>query len=128
MNEYFEDEMEKLEKQQRRERELSQNNLRDRYNQPESQFEIQDFKTIVSSRIEFAPKEGGLWSSYGDEIKIYAKMNAKKNWDTHVDNPYKVWHTHVLPLGCFMCEDTNLISVLVRVIGLMASQYPDNRF
>ncbi len=109
-------------------RKLKEQNDLDRYNQSESKYEIQDNKEIVDSDIEFSPKTGTSWSEYVTEIKIYAKINAKKNIDTHVNNPYKVWHSHKLPLGCFMCSDTNLISVLVRVIGLMASKFPHQTF
>ncbi len=121
---YSDKELERLENEQRALRAKQE----DRYNTEDSQYEIEDFKNIVNSSIEFAPKRGGKWKDYATEVKIYAKMNAKKNIDTHVNNPYKVWHTHKLPLGCFMCEDTNLISVLVRVINLMASKYPSTTF
>ena len=125
---YFDKQLEKLEKEQRELAKRTAEGNIDRYNQPESQYEIQDFKDLVQSKIEFAPRQGESWSDYAQQVKVYAKMNAKKNWLTHVDNPYKVWRTHRLPLGCFMCEDTNLISVLVRVICLMASKYKDNKF
>ncbi len=121
---YADKELERLEKEQRALRARQE----DRYNTKDSQYEIEDFKNIVNSSIEFAPKGGALWTTYATEVKVYAKMNAKKNIDTHIDNPYKVWYTHKLPLGCFMCEDTNLISVLVRVINLMASKYPSTTF
>ncbi len=125
---YVDKELEKLERQQREFRKLKEQDDIDRYNQPDSKYEIQDFKSVTESDIEFAPVKGTVWSDYYTQIKIYAKINAKKNIDTHVNNPYKVWHSHKLPLGCFMCSDTDLISVLVRVIGLMSSQYPDTKF
>jgi len=128
LTEYFDKELAKLERQQRELRKRAEQGLLDRYNQPESQFEIRDYKDLVNSRIEFAPKEGQTWETYVSEVRVYAKANAKKNWMTHVDNSKKTWYTHTLPLGCFMCEDTNLISVLVRVIALMASKHPSQRF
>ncbi len=127
MTEYFDKEMEKLEVEQRKLRDIQDE--RDRYSTlQDNKFAIQDFKDVVNSKLDYAPKDGVKWLDYVTELKIHAKLAAEKNWKTHVDNPYKVWHTHVLPLGCFMCSDTEMISLLVRVIALMASQYPDNRF
>ncbi len=127
MNEYYDKEMEKLERQQRELKKRKDEDNFDRYNEV-SKFQVEDFSGIVESKVKFSPQEGGLWVEYATQVKTYAEINSEINWKTHVDNDKKIWYTHKLPLGCFMCNDTKLITVLVRVIGLMASRHPQDRF
>ncbi len=62
------------------------------------------------------------------EAVIHAKKNQKINRNTHINGKAGYWHTHVDPRGCFMCDDNNIISMFTRVIGLMASKHPSNKF
>ncbi len=94
----------------------------------EERLDRNDYVDIVNSKSVCTPEKGETWQHYADRVSIYAKIQADKNRLTHIDGPRKAWYTHRSPMGCFMCEDTNLIAVMRRIIGLMAIQYPENRF
>ncbi len=112
---------------QLRQLERQESNLTSQYTDDEK-IDPYDYKNITNSSIVFTPLKDETWKAFSDRIKIYAKISAEKNYKTHIDGPRKAWYTHRSPMGCFMCEDTNLISVLVRVTALMADAYPDNTF
>ncbi len=112
---------------QMRELERQEQGLKSQYTE-EEKLDTNDYRTVVNANIDFAPRKQETWAQYSDRVSIYAKINATKNYKTHIDGPRKAWYTHRNPMGCFMCEDTNLIAILRRVIGLMAIQYPENRF
>ncbi len=120
MNEYYNKEMERLEKQQKE--------LHDRYNSEPMEVEKSHYKKLVNSKIALAPTMGETIAQYLQRIKIYQKIAFDKNWTTHVDNPYKTWHQHKNPMGCFMCDDTTFIGVLVQVLEIYAEKYPDMVF
>ncbi len=124
---YYDKEMEKLEKQQRELRLHQEQGEWDRYNTVDVQVDRDNFETFLNSSLEFAPKKGAKWSDYTKEVQVYAKINAKKNIKTHIECK-RQWYTHRSPLGCFMCEDTNLISILVHTIEIMSAQFPDQKF
>jgi len=105
---------------------MQENDLTSQYTN-EPKLDQYDYKKIVNSNIEYAPHEGETWKEYSVRIKIYADLGAKKNRLTHIDGPRKSWWTHRSP-SCFMCEDVNLISMMVRVLCEMASVNPDNKF
>ncbi len=94
----------------------------------EERLDPNDYKNIVRARLKYTPKEGQKWTEYAGGLQIYTDLAAEKNRLTHIDGPRKQWWTHRNPMGCFMCEDTNLISAMLKVIKLMASQHPDNIF
>ncbi len=90
--------------------------------------DVNDYKKVVNANVTYAPHKGETWRQYAERVMIYCDLSAKKNRLTHIDGPRKAWYTHRNPMGCFMCEDTNLISLMRRVIAEMATLYPDNRF
>ncbi len=94
----------------------------------EDKIDPYDYKKISNSNIVFAPHKNETFKQFSDRIKIYAKISAEKNYKTHIDGPRKAWYTHRNPMGCFMCEDTNLISVLVRSLSYMADKHPDTLY
>ncbi len=108
--------------------ELQRKQLRDQYNTLDNPYQSDDYEKVLHADLEFTPKGGETWSSYCSTVLIYAKMNAKKNIQTHINGPKGAWYTHRNPQGCFACEDTNLISVLCSVLSLMSKQYPNNTF
>ncbi len=108
--------------------ERQQNDLTSQYDTKEENREIYDYKDITNANIEFTPHKSETWKDYSNRIKIYAKISAEKNRLTHIDGPRKAWYTHRNAAGCFMCQDTNLISVLVRIVSLMGAKYPKNTF
>ncbi len=102
--------------------------LRDKYNTIREQPDINDYKTIINANIDYAPMKHENYLDYLQRLKIYAKISNEKNFMTHVTPPKgKQWYTHRSP-SCFMCEDQNLISALVRVIGYLATKYPKDTF
>ncbi len=112
---------------QMRKLELQENDLTSQYSDLEK-IDVNDYKKVVNANVTYAPHKGETWKEYSGRVRIYAKINADKNRLAHIDGPRKAWYTHRNPMGCFMCEDINLISLLVRVVDEMAGLYPDNRF
>ncbi len=94
----------------------------------EEKLDPNDFKNIVNARLKYSPIQGQKWQEYATKLNIYTDLAAEKNRLTHIDGPRKAWWTHRNPMGCFMCEDINLISCMLKVIKIMASQHPDNIF
>ncbi len=127
MTEYFDKEMAKLEKQQKSLREQQEKGQWDRYNTIDQQVDQNDYNHLLNSDLEYAPKRGQSWKEYAVIAQLYARQNAKISIKTHVECK-RQWYTHRSPLGCFMCSDINLISVLQRTIALMAEQYPSQQF
>ncbi len=94
----------------------------------QERLDVNDYKNIVNARAICAPERMEQLTHYADRLQIYTKIAAEKNRLTHIDGPRKAWYTHRNPMGCFMCEDVNLIAVMRRVIGLLAIKYPDYHF
>ncbi len=131
MSEEYIRQMRKLEQMEEEQRKLhSEKNQKnqDQYNTLDPMYDYTDYKRIVNTSLEYAPKEGQTWNDYYHEIIIHARIQAKVNRNIHIFGKNGHWHTHVDPRGCFMCEDVKLISMLVKIIGLMANQYPKNQF
>jgi len=129
MNEYVDRELEKLEKQQRELRQRQTASDRDRYNTEEEHADSEhNYMHIVNAKINIAPSSGDTLADYIKKIEIYQQIARTKNWDTHVDNPYKVWRTHKIPIGCFMCEDMAFINVLIQILKVLNKQDPNIKF
>ncbi len=127
---YFDDyqaEMQRLEKQQSEMRHALDQAKLDQYNSTKSPYDLSGWEGISNCNAEFAPEKGDTWLEYYQASKTYAKINAKNNIKTHINGKNGHWHTHETA-NCFMCEDSNLISILVRVIGFMANKYPASKF
>jgi len=103
-------------------------NERDRYSSLENNIPQYQFAHIINAKIELAPTDKESLKQYLFRIKIYQKIAADKEWATHVDNPYKTWHCHKNPMGCFICQQTQFISVLVQVLDFLDSISPDLSF
>ncbi len=112
---------------QMRELERQEDNLTSQYTDKEK-MDPNDYKHVVNAGLDYAPHRGETWESYIDRLTIYTKIQNKLNYDTHIDGPKKAWWTHRGAGPCFMCQDTNMINVMRRVIGLMSIQYPKNVF
>ncbi len=107
--------------------ELQEKDLTSQYTDLEK-IEINDYKKVINANITYAPHKGETWKNFSIRIKIFTDLASEKSRKTHIDGPRKAWYTHRNPLGCFMCEDMNLISLMSRVIDEMASKYPDNTY
>ncbi len=106
---------------------MQENDLISQYTD-EEKLDKNDYKKVTNANIDYAPHRGETWNEFAGRIKIYADLNAEKNRLTHIDGPRKAWYTHRNPQGCFMCEDTNLISLMRRVIAYMAWKFPESKF
>ncbi len=120
--------LEKLENEQRELRKRAEADWRDRYNTEEKQESEHYYKKIVNARIKIAPISGENVNDYIKRLKIYQRISHDKNWETHVDNGKRTWYTHKLPIGCFMCEDTQFINVCIQVLQILADGNPKYSF
>ncbi len=120
--------LEQIEEEQRKLHTQKKLSDQDQYNTLDPMYNYTDYKRIVNTSLEFAPSEGQTWMDYYNESKLHATIAAKVNRNCHIFGKNGHWHTHVDPRGCWMCEDVKLIAMLVKIIGLMASQYPKNQF
>jgi len=120
--------LEKLEAEQRRQHTKEVQFRKDAHNTLDPTYNYTDYHNIINTSLEFAPTEGQTWLDYFREMQIHAKAAAKINRNSHIFAKNGQWHTHVDPRGCFMCDDNIMISMLVKVIGFMANQYPKNIF
>jgi len=125
MNDYADKELAKLERQQQELRDRQDSRDKDRYNTLEEGKSLRhDYMKIVNAKINLAPSTGDTLNDYLKKIIIYQEIARLKNWDTHVDNPYKTWRTHKIPVGCFMCEDSAFIGVLIQVLQVINHKNP----
>ncbi len=120
MSEEYLKEMRKLEMQEK--------DLVSQYDNEENRLDPSNYRHVTNSNVDYGPKKGETWKNYSMRIEIYVDLAAKKSRLTHIDGPRKAWYTHRSPQGCFMCEDTNLIHMLKRVLENQSSKYPDNTF
>ncbi len=104
--------------------------LNDKYNTKDEPLNEDLYKQILHADLKITPKAGQLWKDYLIELKIHTENAHNKNWQIHVVKGVRghPWYTHTSGLGCFMCEDTNMIYAMYTVMCLMAAQYPDQRF
>jgi len=103
--------------------------LNDKYNSLDIQESIHNAEKIINaSQLEYAPRANEKYTNYIQRIKLYQEIAHNKNWKTHVENGRKVWHTHKLPSGCFMCEDTQMISVLIDIITIISLKSDQDSF
>ncbi len=131
MSEEYLRQMRELERDEINQRELHNKKAQeqqDKYNTLDPSINYLDYHHIVNTSLDFAPKSGQTWSEYAMEAIIHAKIAQKINRNCHINGRNGYWHTHVDPRGCFMCDDNNMISMLVRVIGFMSSKYPAKKF
>ncbi len=125
---YYDKEMAKLEKQQAELRKQQESNIIDRHNTIADQTNINDYKRIINSSLQITPNASEKLKNYIQRLQIYQEISYTKNWETHVDNGRKTWYTHKTPLGCFMCQDQQFISVLIQVLQFLSSQNPKLSF
>ncbi len=100
------------------------NDLTSQYDNKEK-LDVNDYSSIVNAQVVCSPESGESLGHYHDRLSVYCRIASEKSRLTHIDGPRKAWYTHRNPMGCFMCEDMNLIHVQLRVIGLLAIKYPD---
>ncbi len=119
---------EEYEQKMLRDIELRQKGLRDQYNSSNNEFCEDDYQRVLKADLNYSPSKNELYVSYFEKLQIYVKLCTKKNIKTHILSPKGAWYTHRNPQGCFACEDLNLMSVMLNVIGMMASKSPQGTF
>ncbi len=120
-------ELEKLELEQAELRKMQTAEDRDRYNTKEKNIDKHQYMRIINANLKIAPQSGETLKNYITKIQVHQEIAKDKNWETHVENPYKTWHTHTRP-HCFMCEDTQFINILIQVLQVIAKQNPKIQF
>ncbi len=116
-NKWYNDEMRKLE--------LIQKGMFDQYNTLDKKVDVNDIKNVINSNLTFTPTSGQTLSSYVAQLAVYVKFNADANIRTHINGVKGAWWTHKNPMGCFACNDTNLIHVMKDLLTLISIKYPD---
>jgi len=116
-NKYYEDEIRKLS--------LQREGLKDQYNTLDENKDLGNTSSYVPTpSLAYSPINGELLASYYQKLKIYRKINYEKNTKAHITPPKGAWYTHRSPLGCFMCEDQQMINVLLEIIRILSLRYP----
>ncbi len=123
MTKGYDKELEELEKQQKELRQRQSADDRDRYNTIEDRVSKHDYMRVINAKVKIAPQSSETLEHYIQKLEIHRDISFTKNWDTHVDNPYKTWHTHKQP-SCFMCEDQIFIGILIQVLQVINKQHP----
>ncbi len=106
--------------------ERQQKYLRDQYNEVEKYDAMEDYQRIIQqSTADYAIRKQEKIIDYIQRLQIHVEFNAKKNIKTHIQAPKGCWYTHKSPLGCFMCDDMNMIHYMLNLIKTMAKYQPE---
>ncbi len=105
--------------------ERQQKYLRDQYNEVEKYDAMEDYQRIIQqSNLDYAIRKQENLENYIARLQIHVEFNAKKNIKTHIQAPKGCWYTHKSPLGCFMCDDMNMIHYMLNLIKTIAKHQP----
>ncbi len=106
--------------------ERQQKFLRDQYNETAKYDAMEDYQRIIQqSNLDYAIRKEENLENYITRLEIHVKFNATKNIKTHIQAPKGCWYTHKSPLGCFMCDDMNMISYMLNLLKTMAKYQPE---
>ncbi len=119
-NDYYDTEIRRID--------LQRKNLLDHYNTLEEKPDLTKCDRLVEAKLEYSPRKHELWTDYAKNLKIHIAYAQKKNYKAHIDPPKGCWYTHRSPLGCFMCEDMELIHYMLKVIEYMGETHPKQTF
>lgn len=114
--------MERLERQQKQ--------MHDQYNQENAEFNDYEYvrKLRHGSMLKYGAASGEKLPKYFERLKVHVDLAASKNVKAHIHNNGRgCWFTHEdkFGVGCFMCEDVNLIHYLTSIIGHLAQKHPE---
>ncbi len=117
MTDYYDNEVRKLE--------LQRKNLKDQYNTLDENKDLGNTSSYIPTpSLPYSSAKDETLESYFDKLVIYRKINYRKNTMAHITPPKGAWYTHRSPLGCFMCEDQQMINVMLDVIRILSLRYP----
>ncbi len=106
--------------------ERQQKFLRDQYNTIEKYDAMEDYQRIVKqSNLDYAIRVSENLENYLPRLQIHVEFNAKKNIKSHIQAPKGCWYTHKSPLGCFMCDDMNMIFYMLNLLKTLAKHQPE---
>ncbi len=106
--------------------ERQQKQMRDQYNETEKYDAMEDYQRIIQqSNLDYAIRKSETLENYLARLQIHVDFNAKKNIKTHIQAPKGCWYTHKSPLGCFMCDDMNMIHYMLNLLKTLAKYQPD---
>ncbi len=108
---------------------LTKMGLRDQYNSNDNELDSSHYENVVHGDDTLLnPKTGETFFSYYQRLTVIQKYSETKSYKAHIAGPKGAWYSHRSPLGCFMCEDQNLIRVLLDVLGLIISKHQTDTF
>jgi len=119
---FFNKEMERIEKQQK--------DLHTNYTNENMEFNEYEYvrKLRNGAMLRYGLSSGETMAKYYPRLRSYVDIGAEKNIRAHVKNNGRgCWFTHEdkFGVGCFMCEDLNLLHYLCSIIGYFSQKYPD---
>lgn len=120
-NDFYKSEMQRIEREQR--------NLSDQYNSEQKEFDANEYvrRLRAGRNLEYGISIGEKLENYYVRLQCNVDLAAKKNIQAHVHNNGRgAWFTHKdkFGVGCFMCEDMNMVHYLMSFIGYYAHKYP----
>ncbi len=99
--------------------------LRDQHNTLVETEALEDYQRIIQqSTLDYALRKQETLQEYLYRIEIHVEINAQKNIKSHISAPKGCWYTHKSPLGCFMCDDMNMIHYLLNLLRSLAKHQP----
>jgi len=114
---YYENEIRKLD--------LQRKNLKDQYNTLDETPDVTKTSSYIPTpTLAYSPIEGENLEAYYAKLKIYRKINYEVNTKSHITPPKGAWWTHRQPSGCFMCQDQQMINVMLEIIRILSLRYP----
>ncbi len=106
--------------------ERQQKQLRDQYNETTKYDALEDYQRVIQqSNLDYAIRQSETLENYLARLEIHVDFNYKKNVKTHIQAPKGCWYTHKSPLGCFMCDDQNMIHYMLNLLKTISKYQPD---
>ena len=110
--------------------EMQQRNLRNQYTKNQMEFNDYEYsrKLRENTTLQYSIATKETLSDYLIRLKTHIDLANRKNVRTHIHNNGRgCWFTHEdkFGVGCFMCEDHNLIYYLYSLIEIVSEKHPD---
>ncbi len=122
-NSFYRKEMARLEREQK--------GLVDQYNSEKEEFDPNEYvrRLRAGKNIEYGLAIGEKMEDYYVRLQVHVDLAAKKNIQTHVGGKRGCWFTHEdkFGVGCFMCEDMNMVHYLMSLVGYYSHKYPKDQ-
>jgi len=114
---YYDNEIRKLE--------LQRKEIKDQYNTLDENQDLGNTQSYIPTpSLAYSPSKDENLESYFKKLKIYRKINYERNTKCHINTPKGPWYSHRAPQGCFMCEDQQMINIMLEVIRILSLRHP----